>query len=737
MKKYYKVFVVLSLLLFTATMFAQAPSVLRKNTITPTQGQNVPNLNSGNKYTSQDCIQPPSGMVAWWSLDETSGTTSLDLALFNNAGTQVNGPLPVAGKVLGGLQFDGINDYIQVPDHYELNLGTDNFSIDAWVKVQANESTGQLTIVNKIQFPLNRGYSLYLSNGEVRLILSASSYMFYVSSVHVADGDWHHIAVTVDRTDPNGIKFYKDGIMLSSSDPTTNPGTITAISPLRIGTLSFTVGDMFKGLLDEIELFNRVLTSQEVNSIYSAGSAGKCKLSTISGMKYNDINGNGSKDIGDLGLANWTITLEYLNGAGTIVTQTATTDANGSYCFTNLTANTYSLSETPQGGWTQTAPATPGTYTIVLTAGQNSINNDFGNQPITGCVDPPYGMVAWYPLDETLGATVVKDIIGTNDGSPQPGPVGIMGSASSGPIPGSTLSFLQPPFMVDGSLYFWAGVNTKYVRVPNNATLNFGSGDFSIDAWVYPVLGSNYVQPIVEKSVTTLTVCVGYRLFILNGQLNFVVMDGSNTSVTLAPITYSQWQHVVAVRKGGNPNTILLYINGTLINTSTPQINNISNTTDLLIGGISSPSGGIPCGLPAVFNFGEIAIDELEIFSRAITPAEIFSIWNARTFGKCKPYIPTGVKKTEVIPQKFELLQSYPNPFNPTATIQYDIPNNSFVNINVYDMLGREVKVLVNEQKNPGRYQITFDASELSSGIYFYTIRTKDFTQSKKMILMK
>jgi hypothetical protein len=225
-----------------------------------------------------DCIQPPTGMVAWWPLDETSGTTSLDLAGFNNAGTRMNGPLPVAGKVLMGLQFDGANDYIEVPDQSELNFGTGNFSIDAWI--QTNENTGQKTILNKLQFPLNQGYSLYLSNGEVRLILAASSPVFYVSSVHVADGNWHHIAVTVDRTDPSGIKFYKDGIMISMADPTTNPGTITAISPLRIGSLSFTVGDLFKGSLDEIELFNRVLTPQEVNSIYSAGSAGKCKPTT-------------------------------------------------------------------------------------------------------------------------------------------------------------------------------------------------------------------------------------------------------------------------------------------------------------------------------------------------------------------------------------------------------------------------------------------------------------------------
>jgi hypothetical protein len=98
----------------------------------------------------------------------------------------------------------------------------------------------------------------------------------------------------------------------------------------------------------------------------------------------------------------------------------------------------------------------------------------------------------------------------------------------------------------------------------------------------------------------------------------------------------------------------------------------------------------------------------------------------------------SGVKKNQVdIPVKYDLSQNYPNPFNPTSTIRYDIPKTGFVNISVYDILGREVRALVNEQKSPGHYEVLFDAKELASGIYFYSIRSADFTQIKKMILMK
>lgn len=89
------------------------------------------------------------------------------------------------------------------------------------------------------------------------------------------------------------------------------------------------------------------------------------------------------------------------------------------------------------------------------------------------------------------------------------------------------------------------------------------------------------------------------------------------------------------------------------------------------------------------------------------------------------------------IPNDYSLNQNYPNPFNPSTTIAYDIPKTSLVRISVYDILGKEIKLLANEEKNPGHYEIIFDAKELAGGIYYYTIKTGEFSLSKKMILLK
>ncbi len=88
-------------------------------------------------------------------------------------------------------------------------------------------------------------------------------------------------------------------------------------------------------------------------------------------------------------------------------------------------------------------------------------------------------------------------------------------------------------------------------------------------------------------------------------------------------------------------------------------------------------------------------------------------------------------------PEQFFLDQNYPNPFNPTTKIQYDIPTYTKVQLKVYDILGREVKTLVNEFQNAGRYTLDFSTSNLASGVFIYQLYAKGFVKSRKMIVLK
>ena len=103
-------------------------------------------------------------------------------------------------------------------------------------------------------------------------------------------------------------------------------------------------------------------------------------------------------------------------------------------------------------------------------------------------------------------------------------------------------------------------------------------------------------------------------------------------------------------------------------------------------------------------------------------------------------------ESTVDIPANIKLFQNYPNPFNPSTTIKFEIPNsengkwkieNGVVTLKVYDVLGKEIETLVNENLKPGTYEVKFDGSKLSSGMYFYTLTAGDYKETKKLILLK
>ncbi len=97
-----------------------------------------------------------------------------------------------------------------------------------------------------------------------------------------------------------------------------------------------------------------------------------------------------------------------------------------------------------------------------------------------------------------------------------------------------------------------------------------------------------------------------------------------------------------------------------------------------------------------------------------------------------------GIRKIgELIPEGYALLQNYPNPFNPSTTIRIELPRNQHTELTIYDISGKEVAKLINQSLNAGVYNFTFDASGLTSGVYFYTLKSPDFAQTKKMLYIK
>lgn len=156
---------------------------------------------------------------------------------------------------------------------------------------------------------------------------------------------------------------------------------------------------------------------------------------------------------------------------------------------------------------------------------------------------------------------------------------------------------------------------------------------------------------------------------------------------------------------------------------------------------ILSARYNIPIGNPNLsMNFQNLNIGDIIKLQVTITDNSIYkNIAHYPDSGWCvinvlPPII--GVQEDEKN-YSYKIEQNYPNPFNPATTIKYQIPEQSYVTIKVYDILGNEVQTLVHDEKSAGSYEVTFDASAFSSGIYFYKLKAGNFFETKKMILLK
>lgn len=234
------------------------------------------------------CLTPPSNMVAWYPLDvlsKATNTSQPDL-VNNNAAISHGNPLTIAGEVASALSFNGASAYLQAPDQTYLNIGANqDLSMDVWVKINSLNH-GVVSIVDKRRANPFQGYQFFLYNDRLGLQLAdAGGYDNYVSTTAVpADNQWHLIAVTAQRSSNTCGStcgtWYLDGNAVGTFDPTAHPGSLSSSGvPLMIGAQEPGLGlsEFLSGGLDELEIFNRALSPSEVQALYHAGSAGKCK----------------------------------------------------------------------------------------------------------------------------------------------------------------------------------------------------------------------------------------------------------------------------------------------------------------------------------------------------------------------------------------------------------------------------------------------------------------------------
>lgn len=327
---------------------------------------------------------------------------------------------------------------------------------------------------------------------------------------------------------------------------------------------------------------------------------------------------------------------------------------------------------------------------------------------------------------------------------------------------------------VSGNYIFAGPDNLGVYRSSNNGAnwIEVNNGLIINDAYTFAVSGTNIFVSIdggagnrIFKTVNNGTNWTNVTNdIVLNGDVSAFIVSGTNifagagNGVHLTTNFGTNWifksnaiSSVHAFAISGSNLYAGTYRNGIYVSsnngTNWTAINNglpNNNITNITIAGTNIIAGTDSNGVFVTTNYGlnwiskNTGLTNLRVLSLIINNNYIFAgTYNGGIFRRLLPEI-IGIKKlVSLVPKQFDLKQNYPNPFNPSTNIRYEITKNSFVKLVVYNVLGLEVEKLVNEKQSLGVYEVAFNASQYPSGVYFYRLEIENFSDSKKMILLK
>jgi protocatechuate 3,4-dioxygenase beta subunit len=396
-------------------------------------------------------------------------------------------------------------------------------------------------------------------------------------------------------------------------------------------------------------------------------------VTTITGVVFHDHNGDGIQNPGDEGLAGWTINL-----SGTANASTAT-DANGNYIFTFLSPGTYTISEVVQGGWFQTAPPPPRTYTVTLAGGDYSTGNDFGNAHLG-----------------SISGQVFFDVNG--NGANDPGEMGLAGWTVNltGPVSASM------PTDANGSYLFSnlpPGVYTL--------TETYRPG------WAETVPASGTYSVVLYSGENETGWDFGNRVTGGQGTIQGSVFDDQNGNAVrdAGEPGLSNW--TVELNGRGVRKILVTDVAGNYLFTGLSQ--GTYTITQMVPDGWTQtlPANGQPYNITLANNADQAGVD--------------FGNQNAVT----------AVNERLGNPNEYALYQNYPNPFNPTTRLSFYLPKDGYVVLKVYNVLGIEVASIFEGRMSAGIHSVVWDAQDIPSGVYVYRLMAGTFSAVKKMILMK
>ncbi len=510
------------------------------------------------------------------------------------------------GNVGQAFVFDGSQSGIEVGD--AANLELQQFTVECWIKRLTNTLGGSIFEIGSGPFPhgwSGAGWSFVLNNDGTLVLFDVSNAEESQSSNAVADTLWHHIAVSKGATN---LVFYIDGVGYPST-ALTNP--IAYTGGATIGCETVDLFGPFNGSIDELSIYNRSLSASEIQAIYNAGSAGKCTIpsapSAISSQPANQA---------------------VIVGDNVVLTVSAVSYAPQGYQWSfngaiidGGTNSSLELDNVPF--------AVAGTYAVTVTNayGQTTSSNAVLTVlPTPPCTPVPAGLISWWRGE---GNTI--DRVGGNNGTLAGGAGYTAGKVGQG---------------------FFVGGDASAVAV--GTATNLQLQDFTVECWIRRASASLATEDGSGVGALFAFGSGGYGVgFYDNGQLLLGVVDGVWLQSS-AFVTDTNFHHVGVTKSANN---VTFYLDGVAY-PSKGLDDTFTFTTPAAIGALGDTLASSFYG----------TIDEMSIYNRPLSAAEIEDIYGVRSSGKCVPPVsllpnqPVSQTVSAYNPASFSVLADGPLP---------------------------------------------------------------------------
>ena len=542
-----------------------------------------------------NCDPPAAGLVSWWAAEGTANDS-----FGTNNGTAQGALSSAPGEVGQAFQFDGATGYVSIPASPSLNVGTNQgLTIEGWIKpadlntlallVEWNNGAGSFGS----SLSINES-SIYGGTGSGSLfanLLDVTGTGHTITSPPnlLSSNSFNHVAATYDKASGAATLFLNGAIVASQ-----NLGVFTPNTTYNVILGSRPSSFYYRGLMDEMSLYNAALSSNQIQAIYNAGSAGKCSAppvianqpqsqTVLTGSTVSfSVNANGSQPL----------SYQWQLNQTNISVLTNATATNATLVLTNVqlsqSGNLYSVAVTNLEGSTNSSNALLTVYAQV-------------------CDPPPSGLVSWWAAEGNAA-----DSFETNSGT-------LTGGVSF------TKGEVGQAFQFDGA--------TGYVSIPASASLNVGTSQgLTIEAWIKP----NQLSSLGFLAEWNNGAGGFASSFTINepsvyggggpGSLFANIVDTGGNWHTISSagnlLSPSNFNHV-AVTYDKSSGAAMLYLNGTNVASQNLGVFTPLTTYNLILG--SRPSSFYFAGL----------MDEMSLYNIALSSAQIQAVYNAGGAGKC------------------------------------------------------------------------------------------------------